>query len=128
MWQSARANGAGCTVRRSVLANLVDHQLVLVGICTGSSKPWFMWLCPSANHAPHHAPKDYIDKYRLPIWWSHAVHEEREAPLRVQLPGYQARTKVRLQGTQAGEIYTLGVEFIRDNAGKYGVSIDKTTR
>ena len=22
------------------------------------SKPWFMWFCPGANHAPHHSPKD----------------------------------------------------------------------
>jgi arylsulfatase A-like enzyme len=28
------------------------------------SKPWYMWFCPGANHAPHHAPKEYIDKYR----------------------------------------------------------------
>jgi arylsulfatase A-like enzyme len=27
-------------------------------------KPWLMWFCPGANHAPHHAPQDYIDKYR----------------------------------------------------------------
>jgi arylsulfatase len=25
------------------------------------SKPWFMWLCPGANHAPHHAPQEYIN-------------------------------------------------------------------
>ena len=28
------------------------------------SKPWFMWFCPGANHAPHHCPKDYADKYK----------------------------------------------------------------
>ena len=28
------------------------------------SKPWYMWFCPGANHAPHHAPQDYIDKYK----------------------------------------------------------------
>src|SRR5262249_46226093 len=28
------------------------------------SRPWFMWYNPGANHAPHHAPKDYIDKYK----------------------------------------------------------------
>ncbi len=28
------------------------------------SKPFYMWFCPGANHAPHHAPKDYIDKYK----------------------------------------------------------------
>ncbi|HET6996530.1 MAG TPA: arylsulfatase [Chitinophagaceae bacterium] len=29
-----------------------------------SQKPWYMWYCPGANHAPHHAPKDYIEKYK----------------------------------------------------------------
>jgi len=28
------------------------------------SKPWFMWFCPGANHAPHHCPADYIAKYK----------------------------------------------------------------
>jgi len=28
------------------------------------SKPWYMWYCPGANHAPHQAPKEYIDKYK----------------------------------------------------------------
>lgn len=27
-------------------------------------KPWFMWYCPGANHAPHQAPQEYIDKYK----------------------------------------------------------------
>jgi arylsulfatase len=30
---------------------------------TNPSKPWFMWYNPGANHAPHQAPQDYIDKY-----------------------------------------------------------------
>jgi arylsulfatase A-like enzyme len=28
------------------------------------SKPWFMWFCPGANHAPHQAPADYIARYK----------------------------------------------------------------
>jgi arylsulfatase len=28
------------------------------------SRPWFMWFCPGANHAPHHAPAEYIAKYK----------------------------------------------------------------
>lgn len=28
------------------------------------SKPWYMWFNPGANHAPHQAPKDYIEKYK----------------------------------------------------------------
>ena len=31
---------------------------------TNASKPWFMWFNPGANHAPHHAPQEYIDKYK----------------------------------------------------------------
>ncbi|MET0892547.1 MAG: arylsulfatase, partial [Pseudoxanthomonas sp.] len=29
-----------------------------------ADKPWYLWLCPGANHAPHHAPQEYIDKYQ----------------------------------------------------------------
>jgi arylsulfatase len=28
------------------------------------TKPWFMWFNPGANHAPHHSPKDFADKYK----------------------------------------------------------------
>lgn len=27
------------------------------------SKPWYMWYCPGANHAPHHSPPSYTKKY-----------------------------------------------------------------
>jgi arylsulfatase A-like enzyme len=27
-------------------------------------KPWYMFFCPGANHAPHHAPQEWIDKYQ----------------------------------------------------------------
>ena len=30
---------------------------------TEPDKPWYLWFCPGANHAPHQAPKDYVDKY-----------------------------------------------------------------
>jgi arylsulfatase len=30
---------------------------------TNPSKPWYLWFNPGANHAPHHAPKEYIAKY-----------------------------------------------------------------
>jgi arylsulfatase A-like enzyme len=31
---------------------------------TEPDKPWYLWFCPGANHAPHHAPQEYIDRYR----------------------------------------------------------------
>jgi arylsulfatase A-like enzyme len=27
-------------------------------------KPWYVWFCPGANHAPHHCPQDYIGRYK----------------------------------------------------------------
>jgi arylsulfatase A-like enzyme len=31
---------------------------------TNPSKPWYMWFCPGANHAPHHSPREFADKYK----------------------------------------------------------------
>jgi arylsulfatase A-like enzyme len=28
------------------------------------NKPFFMYFCPGATHAPHHAPKEWIEKYK----------------------------------------------------------------
>jgi arylsulfatase A-like enzyme len=28
------------------------------------SRPWFMWFCPGANHAPHHVDPAWADKYK----------------------------------------------------------------
>jgi len=46
--------------------DLVDTAIGMIRDQKASnpSKPWFMQLCPGANHAPHHAPKEYIDKYK----------------------------------------------------------------
>ena len=46
--------------------DLVDHAITMLRDQKASnpSRPWFMWFNPGANHAPHHAPKDYIAKYK----------------------------------------------------------------
>jgi arylsulfatase A-like enzyme len=46
--------------------DLADHAIGMIRDQKASnpSKPWFLWFCPGANHAPHHAPKEYIDKYK----------------------------------------------------------------
>jgi arylsulfatase A-like enzyme len=46
--------------------DLADHAIEMIRNeqATNPSKPWFMWFCPGANHAPHHAPADYIAKYK----------------------------------------------------------------
>lgn len=46
--------------------DLADQAIRLIRDQKASnpSKPWYMWFCPGANHAPHHAPQEYIDKYK----------------------------------------------------------------
>jgi len=46
--------------------DLADQALQMIRDQKASnpSKPWYMWFCPGANHAPHHAPADYIAKYK----------------------------------------------------------------
>ena len=46
--------------------DLADQALRLIRDSkqTEPDKPWYLWFCPGANHAPHHAPQEYIDKYK----------------------------------------------------------------
>ncbi|MEJ3404372.1 arylsulfatase [Rathayibacter sp. YIM 133350] len=46
--------------------DLADHAIRMLRDQKSSnpSKPWYLWFCPGANHAPHHAPQEYIDKYK----------------------------------------------------------------
>jgi arylsulfatase A-like enzyme len=46
--------------------DLADKAISMISDQKASnpSRPWFMWFCPGANHAPHHAPQEYIDKYK----------------------------------------------------------------
>jgi arylsulfatase len=39
-------------------------QMIRDQKASNPSRPWFMWFCPGANHAPHHCPKEYVDKYK----------------------------------------------------------------
>ncbi len=46
--------------------DLVDHAIQFIGDAkvVAPDKPFFMYFCPGATHAPHHAPKEWIDKYK----------------------------------------------------------------
>ncbi|PCE66415.1 arylsulfatase [Sediminicola luteus] len=46
--------------------DLADHALEMIRDqqATNPSRPWYMWFNPGANHAPHHAPMEYIAKYK----------------------------------------------------------------
>jgi arylsulfatase A-like enzyme len=46
--------------------DLADKALEFIrdGKQTEPDKPWYLWFCPGANHAPHHAPQEFIEKYK----------------------------------------------------------------
>jgi arylsulfatase A-like enzyme len=46
--------------------DLVDHaiQFIADAKVVAPEKPFFMYFSPGATHAPHHAPKEWIDKYK----------------------------------------------------------------
>jgi arylsulfatase len=46
--------------------DLVDKAILFISNheSVGPEKPWFMWLAFGACHAPHHVPKEWIDKYK----------------------------------------------------------------
>jgi arylsulfatase A-like enzyme len=34
----------------------------------GPEKPWLLWLAFGACHAPHHVPKEWLEKYKGRDW------------------------------------------------------------
>jgi arylsulfatase A-like enzyme len=47
-------------------SDLADKAVRFIRDSTQSApdRPWFMFFCPGANHAPHHAPKEWIERYQ----------------------------------------------------------------
>jgi arylsulfatase len=45
--------------------DLADRAIAMIGDAkqVAPEKPFFMYFCPGANHAPHHAPKEWADRY-----------------------------------------------------------------
>jgi arylsulfatase A-like enzyme len=48
------------------------------------SKPWYMWFCPGATHAPHQAPQEYIDKYKGKFDDGYEAYREWVLPRMIQ--------------------------------------------
>lgn len=46
--------------------DLVDHAIEFITDLRNAApdKPFFLYFCPGAGHAPHHAPRAWIEKYR----------------------------------------------------------------
>ncbi|MGL4649872.1 MAG: sulfatase-like hydrolase/transferase, partial [Caldilineaceae bacterium] len=46
--------------------DLVDKAIGMIGSAkqVAPNKPFFLYFCPGAQHAPHHVPKEWADKYK----------------------------------------------------------------
>lgn len=46
--------------------DLTDKAIQFIGdlSAVAPDKPFFMYFCPGATHAPHHVPKEWADKYK----------------------------------------------------------------
>jgi len=46
--------------------DLVDHAIGMIADSkqVAPERPFFMYFCPGANHAPHHTPKAWADQYK----------------------------------------------------------------
>src|SRR5262249_29492279 len=46
--------------------DLADRAIAMISDAkqVAPERPFFMYFCPGANHAPHHAPKEWADKYK----------------------------------------------------------------
>ena len=66
--------------------DLADNaiQMIRDQKASNPSKPWFMWFCPGANHAPHHCPQEYIDKYKGKFDGGYEAYREWVLPRMVE--------------------------------------------
>jgi arylsulfatase len=57
------AEGAG---EYHLSKDLVDRAIGMIADAkqVAPDRPFFMYFCPGANHAPHHPPKEWADKYK----------------------------------------------------------------
>jgi arylsulfatase len=59
--------------------DITDKTLEFIGDAKAIApeKPFFLYYCPGACHAPHHAPKEWIDKYRGKFDMGYEAYRER---------------------------------------------------
>jgi arylsulfatase len=59
--------------------DLVDKSIEFIrdGQQVNPDKPWLMYLAFGANHAPHHSPKEWVDKYHGVFDEGYEVYREK---------------------------------------------------
>ena len=57
-------------------------EFIMDAKAVAPDKPFFLYYAPGAAHAPHHAPKDWIDRYRASSTWATRRCARRRWPAR----------------------------------------------
>ena len=86
---------------------------------TNPSRPWYMWFCPGANHAPHHCPQDYIDKYKGKFDAGYEAYREWVLPRMIE-------KGILPKGTQLTPLNPLPADVA--NAGRHGTPLGHAQR
>ena len=95
------------------LQMLRDHH------ATNPSRPWYMWFCPGANHAPHHCPQEYIDKYKGKFDAGYEAYREWVLPRMIE-------KGILPKGTQLTPLNPLPGDVA--NASRHGASLGLAQR
>jgi arylsulfatase len=62
--RGARGAAAQPALRSPAGSSLQALEFIRDAKAVAPDKPFFLYYCPGACHAPHHAPKEWIEKYR----------------------------------------------------------------
>jgi len=94
--------------------DLADHaiQMIKDQKASNPSKPFYMWFCPGANHAPHHCPQEYIDKYKGKFDDGYEAYREWALPRMIEKGVIPKGTKLTPLNPLPDEIAAPG-DFVR---------------
>lgn len=88
--------------------DLVDRAIGMIADAkqVAPERPFFMYFCPGANHAPHHSPKEWADKYK-------GVFDEGYEKIREKILANQKKLGIFPEDTELSEINPMaGVKSV----------------
>jgi len=82
--------------------DLADRAIAMIADAkqVAPDKPFFMYFCPGANHAPHQPPKEWADKYK-------GVFDEGYEAIREKILAKQKRLGIVPENTELSPINPL---------------------
>jgi len=97
--------------------DLVDKAIGMIADAkqVAPERPFFMYFCPGANHAPHHSPKEWADKYK-------GVFDEGYEKIREKILANQKQLGIVPQNTELSPINPLA--GLKNAEGKEQAPVD----